>query len=190
MKKRKHTIAAETKSCSKKVTSYFMKEPITNKCKHTAAEEGLFAFHTIKHNHSFRSMDCTSSVIRRLHEEKFSCGQTKCESIVVNVLTPFAMQQILEQQESVKYLTVTVDTSNHKNLKLVPFQYFTPEKRVQTKVTEFLNLKGEMADVLMTYIMNVLQKYKLSDKVIAFWGDNCNTNFGGAARRGTMFLPS
>jgi hypothetical protein len=65
-------------------------------------------------------MDCTSPVIRRLHEEKFSCGRTKCESIVVNVLAPFAMQQFSEERESVKYLIVMVDTSDHKNLKSVP----------------------------------------------------------------------
>jgi hypothetical protein len=74
IKKRKHTIVAETKSCGKKLTSYFTKETITDECKHTAAE-GLFAFHTLKHSHSFRSMDFTSSVIRRLYEERFSCGQ-------------------------------------------------------------------------------------------------------------------
>jgi hypothetical protein len=51
---------------------------------------------------------------------------------------------------------------------------FTPEKRVQTKVTEFHNLKGKTADMLTTYI---LHKYKLSDKIIAFCGDNFNTNF-------------
>jgi hypothetical protein len=78
IKKRKHAIAAETKSRSKKVTSYFTKETITDECKHIAATEGLFAIHTIKHNHSFQSMDGTSAVIRRMHEEKFSCGQTKC----------------------------------------------------------------------------------------------------------------
>jgi hypothetical protein len=48
-------------------------------------------------------MDCTPSVIRRLHKEKFSCGWTKCGSIVVNVLAPFAMQQIFEELESVTY---------------------------------------------------------------------------------------
>jgi hypothetical protein len=101
IKKRKHAIAAETKSCGKKVTSYFTKETITNVCKHIAGEEGLFAFHTIKHNHSFRSMDCTSSVIRRLNEEESSYGRTKCESIAVNVLAPFAMQQIFGEFESV-----------------------------------------------------------------------------------------
>jgi hypothetical protein len=102
IKKRKHPTAAETKSCNNKVTSYFTKETITDECKYTAAE-GLFALHTIKHNHSFRSMDCTSSEIRRPYEEKFSCGRTKCESIAVNVLAPFAMQQIFEELESVTY---------------------------------------------------------------------------------------
>jgi hypothetical protein len=33
--------------------------------------------------------------------------------------------------------------------------------------------------------MNALHKYKLSDRIIAFCVDNCNADFGGAARRGT-----
>jgi hypothetical protein len=65
IKKTKQAIAKETKSCSEEATSYFTKETITDKCKYIAAEEGLFAFHIIKHNHSFRSMDYTTSVIRR-----------------------------------------------------------------------------------------------------------------------------
>jgi hypothetical protein len=85
-----------------------------------------------------------------------------------------------------------VDTTNHRSLKLVPVlvRYFIPRKSVQTKVIEFLNLKGETADMLTTYITDVLDKYKLSNKIIAFCGDNCITNFGGAARKGTMCLPS
>jgi hypothetical protein len=43
-RKEKQAIAAETKSCSKKVMSYFTKETITDECKHTAAKEGMFAF--------------------------------------------------------------------------------------------------------------------------------------------------
>jgi hypothetical protein len=39
IKKRKHAIAAETESCSKKVKSRFTKETITDECKHIAAEE-------------------------------------------------------------------------------------------------------------------------------------------------------
>jgi hypothetical protein len=81
-----------------------------------------------------------------------------------------------------------VNTSNHKNVKLVVpmlVRYFTPRKRFQTKVTEFHNLKGEEADVVTMYITDVLDKYKLSNKIIAFCGDNCNTNIGGDARKGT-----
>jgi hypothetical protein len=72
-----------------------------------------------------------------------------------------------------------VDTSNNKSLKLMPVlvPYFIPRKGVQTKATEFNNLKGETAVVLTTYMMDVLDKYKLSNKIIAFCGDNCNTNF-------------
>jgi hypothetical protein len=96
IKKRNHTIAVETKSCSKNVISYFTKQTLTRDCKHNAAEEAPIAFHTIKHNHSFTYMDSTYPVTRRLHKEKFSCGQTRCESIVVNVLAPFAMQHIFK----------------------------------------------------------------------------------------------
>jgi hypothetical protein len=72
IKKRKHATAAETKSCCKKSNVFLTKETITDERRHTAVEGGLFALHTVKHNHSFRSIDCTFSVIRRLHEEKFS----------------------------------------------------------------------------------------------------------------------
>jgi hypothetical protein len=47
IKKIKHTIVVETRSCNKTITSYFTKETVTDECKHTASE-GLFAFHTIK----------------------------------------------------------------------------------------------------------------------------------------------
>jgi hypothetical protein len=43
---KKHIIAVETKSCSKKLASYFNKETITNGCKHIAAEEGLCIPHS------------------------------------------------------------------------------------------------------------------------------------------------
>jgi hypothetical protein len=187
IKKIKDAISGENESCRKKVTSYFTKETITNESKYIAVEEELFAFHTIKHSYSFRCMDCTTSVIRRLHEEKCSCIRTKCESIVVNVLAPSVMKHILEEMECVKCIIFIVDASNHKNLKLAPvlFRYFTPQKRVQTKATECNNLKLETADLLTIYIMNVLHKCKLSDKVIAFCGENCDISFGGAVRRGT-----
>jgi hypothetical protein len=54
------------KSSSNKVTNFFTKVQSTNESKRIAADEGLFAFHTIIHNHSFRSMDCTTSIIKKM----------------------------------------------------------------------------------------------------------------------------
>jgi hypothetical protein len=64
-------------------------------------------------------------------------------------------------------------------------RYFNPKTGVQIKILEITNLKGETADILINYIIEILNKYKLSDKIFAFSGDNCNTKFGGSNRKGT-----
>jgi hypothetical protein len=63
-------------------------------------------------------------------------------------------------------------------------RYFAPTRGIQVKVIEFQNLTGETSEILVNHILSVLEKYKISEKVIAFCGDNCNTNFGGLARKG------
>jgi hypothetical protein len=52
-------------------------------------------------------------------------------------------------------------------------------------VIEFHNLKGETADVLTTKTTDVLDKYKLSNRITDCCGDSCNKNFGAAAIKGT-----
>jgi hypothetical protein len=63
-------------------------------------------------------------------------------------------------------------------------RYFTPTRGIQVKVIEFQNLSGETSEVLVSHILYVLAKYKITEKVIAFCGDNCNTNFGSFTRKG------
>jgi len=102
-------------------------------------------------------------------------------------LAPFAMDRIIDELKAVNFVTVMIDTSNHKNLKIVPtlIRYFDPKTGAQIKVLEFTNLKRESSDILSSYIMEILKKHKLFHKIIAFTGDNCTTNFGGAAWKGT-----
>jgi len=42
------------------------------------------------------------------------------------------------------------DISNYKNMKIMPIliRYFNPNSRIQIKVFEVTNLKGETADIL------------------------------------------
>ncbi|XP_060835436.1 uncharacterized protein LOC132929545 [Rhopalosiphum padi] len=189
-KVKKHLLALSAASKHEKVTSFFLKNDpsgSTDESRRTAAQEGIFAFHTVIHNHSFRSMDCTSSLLKQMYNKKFTCARTKAESIVLNVLAPFAMQQIYKEIENINFATIMIDTSNHKNLKIVPIliRYFKPNSGIQIKVFEVTNLKGETANILSTYIIESLKKHKLSDKIVAFSGDNCNTNFGGVLRKGS-----
>lgn len=79
-----------------------------------------------------------------------------------------------------------MDASNKKEVKLVPVvvRYFQPESGIQVKLLEFKSVLGETAVILTNHLVEVLKKNNLEDKVVAFCGDNCNTNFGGVLRRG------
>jgi hypothetical protein len=92
-----------------------------------AAKEGTFPFHTVAHNQSFQSMDCTSIIIRKLFEPKIASALTK---VVVNVLARLSINQIREELEGDKFISVMIDSSNHKHTKLVPIliYYFAPQQ--------------------------------------------------------------
>jgi hypothetical protein len=42
-----------------------------------ALQEGTFAFHTVQHHQSFKPMDCSSGLIKKFFEPKFTCSRTK-----------------------------------------------------------------------------------------------------------------
>ena len=56
--------------------------------------EGVWTYHNIKENQSFRTNDCTSKLIQTCFEPTFKCARTKSESIVVNVFAPFSLEQL------------------------------------------------------------------------------------------------
>ena len=58
----KHKTAARGESSSSKVTDFFVSKTDTS----VTAVEGTLAFHTIKHHNSYRSMDCTSGLLRKI----------------------------------------------------------------------------------------------------------------------------
>jgi hypothetical protein len=50
---------------------------------------------------------------------------------------------------------------------------------MQKRVLELVNFGGETSDLLLSYVLEVLQKLDLLEKVIAISANNTNTNFGG-----------
>lgn len=63
-KSNKHKSADCAASTSKSITNLFLNTVPSSKDLEVAAAEGVRAFHTINENHSFRSMDCTSTLIK------------------------------------------------------------------------------------------------------------------------------
>ena len=59
-----------------------------------------------------------------------------------------------------KFVTVTIDASNRKEIKLVPVvvRYFVPDIDVKVKLIEFKSLSGETAEILSYYLVSVLEQ--------------------------------
>jgi hypothetical protein len=105
---------------------------------------------------------------------------------VENALASLSINQIREELEDAKFISVMTDSFNHKYTKLVPIlvHYFVPQQGVKMKILEFTNLSGESSAQLTEHIVRVLEEAKLIDKVVSLSADNTNANFSGAKRRG------
>lgn len=153
----------------------------------TAALEGVWSYHVIKSNHSFRSSDCASKIFRTCFEiRKFHCARTKCEAIVTNVLAPFSTNQVKADLDQANYVCITADASNHGNIKLMPVvvRYFKPTEGVKVKLLEAASIKGESSEIITDLIKDTAEAYAVLKKMVGFCGDNCPTNFGSRERGG------
>ena len=72
---KKHKVFVEAAAFSSRVTSFF-RNIVSDAALALAAKEATFAYHTATHEQSFRSFNCTSKLISKLFEHKFSLGKT------------------------------------------------------------------------------------------------------------------
>lgn len=139
----------------------------TSKDLDIAAAEGVWAYHTIQENHSFRSNDCASKLIQSCFDPKFICARTKSEAIVVNVLTPTAMKELKDDLDKSNCITILNDASNHGNRKVyaIVVRFFQPYVGVQVKILDLQDQPGETSDIIVNYLNQVLTDNNLT----AFW---------------------
>lgn len=78
---------------SSKSTSYFKSSEPHNKELYLTAKEATYAYHTVNHNLSFNSNIWNSKWISTFFEPKFTLGKTKCETIVLKILVPLALDE-------------------------------------------------------------------------------------------------
>uniref|UniRef100_H3AK16 HAT C-terminal dimerisation domain-containing protein n=1 Tax=Latimeria chalumnae TaxID=7897 RepID=H3AK16_LATCH len=148
----------------------------------TAAELAT-VYHTVEHNLSYSSMDCGVKLMQKIFNDssigkKLSCGRTKAESLVKNVLAPKAVSQVLlalSGDGKPLPFAIQTDASNKGNCKMFPIavQFFTPQNGLLNKNPD------ESANGIVKCITNSLENVGLSlDNVSAFSADNTNVNCG------------
>lgn len=170
----KHKIAAKGESSSGKLTDYFVRAGKTEDA--VTAAEGVFAFHNTKHHNSYRSMDCTSALLKKAFPDsetaqKCSSARTKTEAIVNAVIAPHSVDIAQKALEDIPYCGVSTDGSNHGAVKIFPLliQYFDWKNGgVQSKLVEVKNTPNETADTIAQYIKETLENNGIFSKYIAF----------------------
>ena len=184
----KHSASKLLFDSSKPLGAYFREKysPVSLKI---AAAEGTCAFHTIKHHHSFKSMDCTSHLLSVCFPDSeiaknFHSARTKTKAIITGVLAPASVEDILIELKAGTIFSLSTDASNHAELKTFPIivRYFN-NKGVQNKLLDFVNQDSEKSKDVADMILNIVSENELNmENMIAFCADNAPVNFGGVNR--------
>jgi hypothetical protein len=77
---RRHTSAVVTQSSNTKVSTFFKSIFPDKNDMAIALQEGTFAFHTVQHHQSFKSMDCSSGLIKKILRIKIYLPKNKSGS--------------------------------------------------------------------------------------------------------------
>lgn len=176
-------------SGSSKLSNYFVnvKKPEFDTV--TACELGL-VYHCVQHNLSYNSLDYGNKLSASLFHDseiaaKVSCGRTKSERLVKNVLAPKSVNDFVEiltsPEKSSQFFSLATDASNRGNRKLFPIcvRYFDPSKGIENKILNFVEKADEIANSISSLLLESLKELHLNQKHIsAFSADNANVNFG------------
>jgi hypothetical protein len=101
--------------------------------------------------------------------QKCSSARTKTEAIVNSVLAPNSVKAA--------YRGVATDGSNHGSIQIFPIiiQYFDWKNGgLQSQLIKVRNTSDKSVETVSSYIKETLEKMGLSEKCIAFTGENCN----------------
>lgn len=112
--------------------------------------------------------------------------RTKCESIITSVFNEYCKKMLSENLDSVSYISILSDASNHNEIKLylILVRYFYIKNGNQIKILNLESIEGETPDIMSNHLFRVITDNNLNKKILALSADNTNTNFGGRTRKG------
>lgn len=168
------------------INSYFVTQA-THEENIIAAAELSMVYHSVMHHHSYLSIDCNSNLNKIIFNDsniikKFSCGRTKANAIVTNVLAPFSIEKHVKYliENNLKF-SISSDASNKGNKKMYPLiiQYFHTESGITNFVLDFYETPEETSESIYKNIKKRLidNNLKITD-IISYGADNASVNYG------------
>ena len=117
----------------------------------------------------------------------------KTASIITGVLAPHA-QKIMLSDLGAQPFSISVDASNHNEVKLFPLviKFFNAKVGVQVRLLDLRSMPGETSEQIFNFILSSIQENGLGLKQLtSFCADNAPVNFEGSQHKGqnNVFCP-
>lgn len=114
-------------------------------------------------------MDCTAHLTRKLYGPKFSCARTKGDVKVRNIFAQWATTMLTQDLDQVEFVSLSTDSSNHRRVKLLPIRVryckiCDGSMSIETKLIDFVGLRGETAEKLAAQILVMTEKFTLEKR--------------------------
>jgi hypothetical protein len=147
--------------------------------------EVSFVYHSIRHHHSYLSSECGMKLVHKLFPDsnickKVHCARTKSEAIAEYVLSPFSIENHLQNLSDKKF-SIATDASNKGNIKLFPvcIQYFSISEGIKNFVIDFYEDSNESSFNIYSNIKKIMISHNLKfENIISYAADNASVNYG------------
>lgn len=102
------------------------------------------------------------------------------------MISPEIERDVGKTLGKLNFVSLITDASNRKADKMLPVMVrgFDEEKGVVVHKLAVKFIANEKSETIENVLLDTGKDWKISDKIVAFAADNCNTNFGGPERRG------
>ncbi|KAG9278210.1 hypothetical protein AMEX_G6034 [Astyanax mexicanus] len=183
-KTKKHLNRMQTTRQTRGISSFMIKKDSEED--KIAVAELTSTYHGVRHGHNYLSTDCGNKVSAKIFSDsniatKMSCGRTKSEALVENVLAPFSQERLAAELQKVHYFAVCSDASNSGHTKLFPYtvQYFCASEGVKCGLLDFYEDPDESSEAIFKQIVSITENSGLSvNQISAYGADNASVNYG------------
>lgn len=185
LQSQRHKASVASVSASSQLDTFFKRSETTEPELLVAAKEATFAFHAVSYDLSFKTSDHSSKLVSKFVEPNFHLARTKREVVILNAIAPMAKSELAEDLAMAHFVTISMDASNRKDVKIIPFMMrdYCPGWGAPVKLLDMHTVPDETAETLTDALLSAIDKHGLKEKVVGFCGDNCNANYNCGVTR-------